>query len=187
MSGSSFKNPITKGIVKEEVGEINQDDYLEYLIDQYGDLVFSICFKIVKSYFDAEDLSQDTFLSAYRNLSGFDGNNEKAWICRIATNKCLDFLKRAGRNVIPMEDTYFHEVKCNTPTLEEQILEKDVKQQLFDMCNQLKPPYQNVAIEYFYYEKDISEIVEQSGKKLKTLQTQVYRAKTMLRKSWRRE
>jgi len=170
------------------VEKINQDDYyLEQLIDQYGNLVFSICMKIVKSYFDAEDLAQETFLSAYRNLSSFDGNNEKAWICRIATNKCLDYLKRAGRKVVPMNDTYFNEVECVTPTPEECMLETEMKRQLFNLCNQLKPPYRKVALEYFYYEKDISEIVEQSGKNLKTLQTQVYRAKAMLKKLWRRE
>ena len=160
---------------------------MEQLIDQYGNLVFSICIKIVKSYFDAEDLAQDTFLAAYRNLSSFDGDNEKAWICRIATNKCLDYLKRAGRKIVPTEDTYFHEVKCESPTPEEYMLETDVKQQLYDLCNQLKAPYRTVALEYFYYEKDISEIVRQSGKNQKTIQTHVYRAKKMLRKLWRRE
>lgn len=150
-------------------------------------MVFSICIKIVKNYFDAEDLAQEAFLSAYRNLSSFDGNHEKAWICRIATNKCLDYLKRAGRNVLPMEDTYFYEVKCDSPTPEEYMLETDMKRQLFDLCNQLKSPYQKVALEYFYHEKDIHEIVEQSGKNVKTLQTQIYRAKGMLKKLWRRE
>jgi RNA polymerase sigma-70 factor (ECF subfamily) len=173
--------------LKKKVEKINHDKYLEYLIDQYGDLVFSICFKIVKNYFDAEDLAQDAFLSAYRNLSSFDYKNEKAWICRIATNKCLDYIKSAGRNVLPMDDTYFLEVKGNELTPEEQIIETDVRQKLFDLCKQLKHPYQEVALEYFYYEKDISELVAQSGKNIKTLQTQVYRAKMMLKKLWRRE
>ncbi|MDF2589200.1 MAG: polymerase sigma factor, sigma-70 family [Anaerocolumna sp.] len=167
--------------------KINHDKYLEKLIDTYGDLVFSICIKFVKSYFDAEDLTQETFLSAYKNLSSFDGNNEKAWICRIATNKCLDYLKSARRNVIPTEDTYLSEVTCDTPTPLESMIESDVKQYLFRLCHQLKPPYQEIALDYFYYEKDISELVKESGKNIKTLQTQVYRAKLMLRKLWRKE
>jgi RNA polymerase sigma-70 factor, ECF subfamily len=160
---------------------------LEHLIDAYGNLVFSICFKLVRSYFDAEDLTQDTFLSAYKNLCTFDGQNEKAWVCRIATNKCLDYLKRAGNKVIPTEDTYFNEVQCSKPSPEEYVLETDVKQELYNLCSQLKPPYQEIALDYFYYEKNIAEIVKQSGKKIKTIQTQVYRTKVMLRKLWRRE
>jgi RNA polymerase sigma-70 factor (ECF subfamily) len=169
------------------VEKINCDKYLEHLIDAYGNLVFSICYKLVQSYFDAEDLTQDTFLAAYKNLHTFDGKNEKAWVCRIATNKCLDYLKRAGRKVIPTEDAYFNEVLSNGQSPEESVLETDVKQELYDICSQLKPPYQEIALDYFYYEKDISEIVNKSGKNVKTIQTQVYRTKIMLRKLWRRE
>lgn len=96
-------------------------------------------------------------------------------------------LKRAGRNVIPTEDTYLNEVQCSKPSPEEYVLETDVKQELYNLCSQLKPPYQEIALDYFYYEKGIAEIVEQSGKKTKTIQTQVYRTKVMLRKLWRRE
>ncbi len=170
-----------------EVEKINCDRYLEHLIDAYGNLVFSICYKLTGSYFDAEDLAQDTYLSAYKNLHTFDGKNEKAWVCRIATNKCLDFLKRAGRNVIPMEDTYLNELQCGGPTPEEHVLETNVKQELYELCNRLKSPYQEIALDYFYYEKDIAEIVRQRGKNVKTIQTQVYRTKLMLRKMWRKE
>jgi RNA polymerase sigma-70 factor, ECF subfamily len=169
------------------VEKINSNQYLEYLIDSYGNLVFSICFKMVKNYFDAEDLAQDTFLSAYKNLYSFDGVNEKSWVCKIATNKCLDYFKRAGNHVVPTEDTYFNEVKCNNLSPEEHVVEADVKHQLFRLCNQLKPPYQKVALDYFYYEKEISVMVLESGKNIKTLQTQIYRAKGMLKKLWRKE
>lgn len=167
--------------------KINCDKYLEHLIDAYGNLIFSICYKLSGSYFDAEDLTQDTFLSAYKHFHTFDGKNEKAWICRIATNKCLDFLKRSGRKMIPTEDTYLNEVQYHGQTPEEHVLDTDVKQELYDICCRLKPPYQEIALDYFYYEKDLAEIVKQSGKNPRTIQTQLYRTKIMLRKLWRRE
>ena len=43
-------------------------------------------------YFAAEDLAQETFLSAYEHFRNFDGSNPKAWLCRIATNKCIDYI-----------------------------------------------------------------------------------------------
>ena len=61
--------------------------------------------------FDAEDLTQDVFLSAYKNLSRFDGTYEKAWLSKIAIRKCLDHLKAAGRRTIPTEDTYFEQLR----------------------------------------------------------------------------
>ena len=52
-------------------------------------------------YFVSEDIAQETFISAYKHFEDFDGNNEKAWICRIATNKCIDYLKSSARRIIP--------------------------------------------------------------------------------------
>lgn len=77
------------------------------MIDNYQNLVFSICYKITGNYFDAEDMTQETFLSAYRHFSQFDGANEKAWICRIATNKCIDLKRKSSHNQIPMEEEFF--------------------------------------------------------------------------------
>ena len=52
---------------------ITEKQYLEYLIKQYQNLIYSICLKSVGNPFDAEDLTQEVFLSAYKNLSRFDG------------------------------------------------------------------------------------------------------------------
>ena len=71
--------------------KINSEKYMEELIDKYQNLVFSICYKFTKDYFIAEDLTQETFLSAFQHPDSFQGGNEKAWICRIATNKCIDY------------------------------------------------------------------------------------------------
>lgn len=167
--------------------KINRERYIEDLIDNYGDLVFSICYKITGEYFEAEDLSQETYLSAYKNLNYFDGRNEKAWICKIATNKCLDYVKSAGRRQVPTSDDYFIHVDSKEQSPLEGVLEDEVKEKLYHHCQSLKPPYSEVAIEYFYKELEIKEIAEKTGKNIKTLQTQVYRAKGMLRKLWRKE
>ena len=52
---------------------ITEKQYLEYLIKQYQNLIYSICLKSIGNPFDAEDLTQEVFLSAYKNLSRFDG------------------------------------------------------------------------------------------------------------------
>ena len=59
---------------------MTDEETLERLIHQYQNLIYSICYRLTGDYFDAEDLAQDTFLSAYKNLARFDGNNERAWL-----------------------------------------------------------------------------------------------------------
>ena len=67
------------------------------MVHKYQNLVFSICVKMTGDHFAAEDLTQETFLSAYRHKEEFDGKNEKAWLCRIASNKCIDYSRQAAR------------------------------------------------------------------------------------------
>lgn len=160
---------------------------MEYLIDTYQNLIFSVCYKITGNYFDSEDLAQDAFLSAYKNFSNFDGKNEKAWLCRIATNKCLDFKRKSISRQIPTEDTFFDMVQDGGVSIEEQCFENSVKEKLRCCCGSLKPPYDDIAIRYFYQEYSTADIAKQLDRNEKTVQTQVYRAKAMLKKIYGRE
>ena len=116
---------------------MSDEEVLERLIRQYQNLIYSICYRLTGDYFDAEDLAQDTFLSAYKNLSRFDGANERAWLCRIATNKCIDYLKRAGRRSVPTADEYFTAIPDGQSSPEDACLERDIKKRLYDCCCQL--------------------------------------------------
>lgn len=145
-------------------------------------------------YFEAQDLAQDTFLAAYKNLAFFDGQYERAWLTKIAVNKCMDYQKHSARRSVPVEDIYFSDSSAagslpqsQYQSPESEFLEEEVKNRLYQCCQLLKSPYREVATDYFYHELPIQEIARATGKNLKTLQTQVYRAKGMLRKLYRRE
>lgn len=119
-------------------------------------------------------------------MAFFDGSKERAWLCKIATNKSLDYLKRAGRKSVPTEDEYFTAIAA-PGSVENDYLEKEVRERLYACCCKLKSPYKEVAIDYYYHEMEIQEIVKKTGKNIKTLQTQIYRAKGMLKKLYGKE
>lgn len=171
---------------EREVDQINSRQ-LSAMIDSYQNLVFSICLKITKDYFTSEDLTQETFLSAYRNYNSFDGQNEKAWICRIAVNKCLDYQKRKSSFPVSCEELSLenHQTKEGLP--ESEYIEKEDLEQLKHNCLSLKPPYDKIAYAYYVKEKRAEEIALSTGKNIKTIQTQIYRARAMLRKIYGKE
>lgn len=132
--------------------------------------------------FDAEDLTQEVFLSAYKNLSRFDGTYEKAWLSKIAVRKCLDYLKAAGRRTIPTEASYFTQIADQHSSPEENYFITDSDNHVLHLCRQLKSPYKEVATAHFCNGLSVTEIARRENKNPKTVQTQLYRAKAMLKK-----
>lgn len=168
--------------------EIDSRQNFIRLVKEYQNLVFSICLKLTGDYFAAEDLTQETFLSAYRHINQFDGKDEKAWICRIASNKCIDYQREAARRSLPTSEEEFPVLPA-APKEEpfEQYRNKEVLLELRRCIQKLKPPYDKIARMHFLENLPAKTIAKQTGSNLKTVQTQIYRAREMLKKSYRKE
>lgn len=67
------------------------------LVLQYQELVYNVAFRIMSDPASAEDVTQETFIKAYRSLKTFRGGSFKSWLLRIATNLCYDELRRHKR------------------------------------------------------------------------------------------
>lgn len=165
------------------VVNITNEEKLKYWMETYGKLVFSICYRLVHDYFSAEDLTQDTFLSAYTSVNRFDGKNEKAWLTRIATNKCLDYLKNAARRTQPSESKELELHVGSSAWLEDEYIRNELSKDIRKACENLRKPYCDVAVAYFCEDKPLSQIAKEKGEPLKTVQTRAYRAKKMLREN----
>ncbi len=63
------------------------------------------CYRMLGSFFDAEDAAQDAMIRAWKGLDRFDGRASlKNWLYRIATNVCLDEIRNKGRRARPFEE-----------------------------------------------------------------------------------
>lgn len=79
-------------------------DAFNRLVLTYQDVAFNVAYRLMGDPAEAEDVTQDAFISAYRKLNTFRGGSFKAWVLRIVTNAAYDALrKRKRRPTTPLE------------------------------------------------------------------------------------
>lgn len=84
----------------------NRDVDLESVIDRYSDMLYKICFLILKNEQDTKDVLQETFLIYYTKKPKFENEeHKKAWLIKVSQNKCKEFLRFHKRHAaLPLED-----------------------------------------------------------------------------------
>ena len=72
-------------------------DSFNRLVEMHQDAVFSVALRMVRNHATAEDLTQEAFISAFKNLRSYRGGIFKAWLMRIVRNATYDHLRRTKR------------------------------------------------------------------------------------------
>lgn len=85
-----------------EAARAGDRDALDQLLRAHQPTVYAICRRIVGNDTDAFDAMQDSLIAIVRGLERFDGRSKfSTWTYRIATNSCLDEIRRRHRRPIP--------------------------------------------------------------------------------------
>ena len=116
------------------------------------------CYRMLASFDDAEDAVQETFLRAWRSRDSFDGSSlVRAWLYRIATNVCLDTLRRSARRLPamhsfaevpwlqPYPDRLLDEIAPSDEEPDSVAVERETIELAFLAAMQLLPPSQRAA------------------------------------------
>ncbi len=156
------------------------------VVDQYAAYVFTICYQMVCDYHEAQNLAQDTFLSAYTHLDQCPEAALKPWLARIAANKARDYLKSAYRRRVLVEGEPSAVRAAGGPTPETLALTREGVWEIRGLIAGLREPYRLVATLYFLEERSTAEIAELTGRPPKTVQTQLRRARGILQKRVRK-
>lgn len=157
------------------------------LVKQYTPLIFTVCRRFVNDYQEAENLTQDTFLTAFRAIDNFVGQNYKPWLTRIAVNKCKDFLKSAYSRTTAPTDQETLDTFENGSSIYEEVEAAEQVSIIKNACYQLKEPYREVAVLHFLKDKSFDEIALLLHRPVKTVQTQGYRAREKLKEMVKEE
>src|SRR5690606_29773584 len=91
----------------EIIARVLKGDQQAYalLVDRYQNYVFTLAFRFTKNREDAEEVSQDIFVKAYRALADFKGNSKfSTWLYTIVNNTCITFLRKKRMEVHRSEE-----------------------------------------------------------------------------------
>ena len=151
-------------------------------MEAYEKLVFTVCYRLVGNYHDAQNLTQDTFIAAFNHIGEMDGTNIKGWLVRIASNKSKDLLKSAYyRRVSIMEDISELDILREEMSPERILIEGETGEIIRQSIVSLPEPNHDVAVLFFLEEISVEAIATRLSGPKKTVQSQLYRAKLKFR------
>jgi RNA polymerase sigma-70 factor (ECF subfamily) len=160
----------------------------ENLVKNYTKLVYKICLDMLSSPQDAEDITQEVYLSLYKNMNRYRNLNEnelKNLICRIALNRCKDVIKSKINKMNEftiLEDISNYEDYASNNNIEEEIFKQEKSMYIVKIINELKEPYKSVLYDYYINEYSLDEIEEKLNIPKATLKVNIYRGKKILEK-----
>jgi len=146
------------------------------LYSLYVDAMYNIGMRMLGNKEDAEDIVQESFVSAFKNLHGFNYESTfGAWLKRIVINKCINYLKAKRIAVVPMEN---HEFRLHEAP-REQSETVDIKKVKKGIAA-LPAGYKQIINLYLIEGYDHIEIGEVLGISTSTSKSQYHRAKKKL-------
>ncbi len=77
----------------------DNSESIEFIVNTYGDILYRICYILLKNESDAEDIVQETIIKYYEKKPSLrDDEHIKAWLITVAKNKCRDLLRYKKRH-----------------------------------------------------------------------------------------
>lgn len=157
------------------------------LVLQYQDAVYTVAYRILQDPASADDITQDTFITAFRKLEQFQGGNFRAWLQRIATNACYDELRRRKRRrTEALEDSDIDDeadvrLATDQHNPERAAQQNELQSAIEDCFERLAEAYRLVAIMADVQDYSYEEIATLAKISLGTVKSRISRARTRLR------
>ena len=165
----------------------DQKAYAE-LMQRYKDSIYFMALKMVNNKDDAMDLTVETFGKAFENLEKYKPDFAfSTWLFRIATNNCIDFIRKKRLNVISLhtlseedgEEKHL-QVRAEGLNPEETSIKKQESEKLKNIVDQLPIRYRKLIILRYYDELSYEEIATQLDIPLGTVKAQLFRARDLM-------
>lgn len=157
------------------------------LLDRYKDAIYYMLLKMVNNKSDAEDLTIEAFGKAFKNITQYTPNYAfSTWLFKIATNNCIDFIRKKKANIISLDqtsevqDSIGTPLQADTPDPEEDMIKSQRMALTRSIVEKLKPRYKTLVELRYFKEYSYEEIANELNLPIGTVKAQLFRARELL-------
>mgnify|MGYP001472283684 FL=1 len=159
------------------------------LMERYKDAIYYMLLKMVNNNDDAEDLTIEAFGKAFNRLNQYTPSYAfSTWLFKIATNNCIDFLRKKKKNVMSIDnritnkdgDEIMIDLKSDVMNPEQETIRDQKIQLMRSYVKKLKPRYETLVEMRYFKEMSYEEISSELGLPLGTVKAQLFRAREFL-------
>jgi RNA polymerase sigma factor (sigma-70 family) len=157
------------------------------LLNRYRDSVYYVMLRMVNNPSDAEDLTIEAFGKAFHNLAKYVPSHAfSTWLFRIATNNCIDFMRRKSQSPRPFdhdegeEDEMEATVASDARGPDELMIDRETAASLIKIVKALKPRYRRLIELRYFEEYSYEEIASELSLPIGTVKARLFRAKVLI-------
>ncbi len=169
--------------------QTGDEEALAILFDRYESVFASIISREIGNTADAPDVLQEIHLAIWKSIGSFEeGRSLKAWMSKIARNKCADYRRSTQRRLTPIPDETLAPLvdaltmtEVNLDALTEIELDA-LRQEVREAVADLSPIYREVTELHYFKSWSIREIAEDKNLKSGTVKRRLHEARNRLRR-----
>lgn len=160
------------------------------LVELYQHKIYQVSYRMMGNRSEAEDVGQETFLRVYANLARYDQSHKfSTWIYRIATNLCIDRLRKrrmtfsldqevAGTEGLDL----YSQTPVQQKTPEAEVVTLEIQQEVQQAMDQLPVKYKTIMILRYIEDLSLREVSEIVSLPVTTIKTRIHRGREALKK-----
>lgn len=184
MNIKSIKN--TESQIKDWVKAFfntGNTDYLGNIYEMFKKQILSHCWKMVNHIEDAQDLTSDTFIAAFKNLHTYDIHRPLfPWLRQIANNLCIDHIRRKKfmelKNLNNKANHHVHDPLSRSEN-------QEVKREIQKTISLLKQPQRRCLCLFYIHEKSYKDIAKLTGYPYSKVRSYIQNARRNFRRLYR--
>lgn len=167
----------------------NQDAF-EEIVTLFQHRLYHVCYRMLGSREEAEDIAQEAFVRAYINIHTYDQKRKfSTWLFRIATNLCIDRIRKKKPDYyldaeVPGTEglTMYSQIEAPDILPEEEVERMETQDRIQYEISQLSDRYRSVIVLRYLEELPLQEISDILELPLGTVKTRVHRGRAALKK-----